>query len=320
MVGIKLLKEIIFCLKYQTDVNVNDEVRKAVEYLNEQGIECKILYPDEEVQTKERLLLGVIGNGEETALSDILFLTDSGLFSDYLTTSGAFVVGILHKANTGEDFGGIKYVFSDIEEVELDSYVKAYQRYAGLPWKILETRRCIIRETTVDDVDAFYELYSDPEMTRYMEGLFEDSEDEKKYTEDYINKVYSLLGFGVWTVVQKETGDIIGRAGYSIRNGFDDVELGFLIGLDYQRQGYAYEVCSAILVYGRNILGFNKVLAFVKEGNRSSIRLCEKLGFSEAGTVQIEENIYGEEYNDGERVAPSQAKYGKYMKMSVDFT
>ena len=314
-----MLKEIIFCLKYQTDAIISEKVWEAADYIRQQGYSGRIIYPEPENRTKERLLLSLTERCEEQCIGDILFLTDSAEFAEYLMQSGAYVVGISHAGNASEDFGGIKYVFSEIDQVDIDSYIKAYQRYAHLPWKILETERCIIRETTVDDVDDFYEIYADPEMTRYMEDLFENPEDEKKYTEDYIEKVYGLLGFGTWTVILKETGDIIGRAGFSIRNGFDEVELGFLIGVDYQRKGYAYEVCRAILDFGRDVLQFKTVQAFVKEGNRNSIRLCEKLGFEKYGEAEIEENIYGEQYNDGEKVSASDAHYGKYVRMIIRF-
>ncbi len=314
-----MLKEIYFCIGNQIDTDFADKVREAADYLNGEGIKTGIMYPDPKDITREKLLLALMENGKEENLNDILFLTDSELISECLVYSGAYVVGIKHAGNVSESFSGLKYVFSEIEEVDLDSYMKAYQRYAHLPWEILETERCLIRETTIEDVDIFYELYADPEMTRYMEGLFENPEDEKRYTRDYIEKVYGLLGFGTWTVVLKETGEVIGRAGYSVRNGFDDIELGFLIGTAYQRQGYAYEVCKAILEYGRTILQFPRVITFVKAENHVSIHLCEKLGFVRTETVDIEENIYGSEYHDGARVPSDKAQYGSYVKLSLQF-
>ncbi len=310
-----MLKEIIFCLKYQTDVRISAEISEAASYLRDEGFSVRVVYPEKEDWVKERFLLKVTEGCEEECLGDILFLTDSDRFTEFLLLSGAYVVGIKHEGNAQENFAGLKYVFTDIEDVDVDSYIKAYQRYAHLPWKILETKRCIIRETTVEDVDTFYEIYADPEMTRYMEGLFADPEDEKKYTRDYIEKVYGLVGFGVWTVLLKSTGEIIGRAGFSIRNGFENVELGFLIGTEYQRCGYAYEVCSAILDYGKNVLQFPKVQVFVKAQNKVSIHLCKKLGFDTFDEVDIEENIYGDEYGEGQRVAQSEVQHGKYVRM-----
>ncbi len=245
----------------------------------------------------------------------ILVVTDKNAFAKELLNAGVPIVGISCDFNKGENFDGLKYVFADIDEVEIDSYVKAYQRYVGEPWDILETDRLRLRETTVSDVDEFYAIYKDPEMTRYMEGLFENPEDEKRYQKDYIDKVYGLMGFGVWTIIRKEDNKIIGRAGFSIRNGFDEIELGFLIGKEYQRQGYAYEACAAIMEYGKNILLFDKVQTLVKAENLVSIHICEKLGFKTIDTVDVEENIYGKEYKTDKNVALSQAHFGKYVRM-----
>ena len=245
----------------------------------------------------------------------ILIVTDKADFAQLLLKSKIPVVGISGTFNKDQDFEGLKYVFADIDDVEMDSYVKAYQRYVGEPWEVLETKRLRVRETTLRDIDDFYKLYKDPEMTRYMEGLFDNPEDEKRYQKDYIEKVYGLMGFGIWTVIRKEDGKVIGRAGYSIRNGFDDIELGFLIGKDYQRQGYAYEVCSAILEYGKDTLLFDKVQTLVKAENQVSIHLCEKLGFKTTDTVNVEENIYGKEYKTDKNVPVSQSHFGKYVRM-----
>ncbi len=251
----------------------------------------------------------------EEKKGNTLVVCDRGKDSDRLLEDGYYVVGNLHGLNQGEEFKGAKYVFSEIENVDMDSFVKVYQRYSGEPWEILRTGRLLVRETTVDDVDEFYKLYKDPSMTRFMEGLFEDPEDEKRYQRDYIKKVYGLMGFGVWTLVRLEDGAVIGRAGYSVRNGFDEVELGYLVGKEYQRRGYALEACAAILDYGRDVLQFDAVQTLVKAENTVSIHMCEKLGFKKESEVEVEENIYGKEYKDGEKVALNQATYGKYLKM-----
>ena len=37
-------------------------------------------------------------------------------------------------------------MIADIEELEMDSFEKAYQRMAGEPWTVLETERCMIEK------------------------------------------------------------------------------------------------------------------------------------------------------------------------------
>ena len=305
-----MLKKVVFSIdkRWSDDAAFLGQFVRTAEYIISQGFESEVLSGGD----------SSFDNYEEKGLQRTLVACDRAEDAEILTGKGFYVIGIIHEKNPQEKFKGLKFIFSDIEEVEMDSFVKAYQRYAGEPWEVIRTDRLIIRETTLDDVDEFYRIYKDPEMTRYMEGLFENPEDEKRYQKDYIEKVYGLMGFGVWTLVRASDNTIIGRAGYSIRNGFDEIELGFLIGKEYQKQGYAYEACRAILDYGRDVLQLDHVQTLVKKENEVSIHLCKKLGFVETDEVEVEENIYGHGYTGTDRVSLSQAKYGKYLRLSLD--
>ncbi len=305
-----MLKRVVFSInsKWYGDKAFLGQFERTADYIVSQGYESEVVTAGD----------SSFDRYEGKELAETLVATDSAEDARTLTEKGFFCIGILHDKNPDVKFKGLKFIFSDIEEVEMDSFVKAYQRYAGEPWEVIRTDRLIIRETTIEDVDEFYRIYKDPEMTRYMEGLFENPEDEKRYQKDYIDKVYGLMGFGVWTLIRAEDNTIIGRAGYSIRNGFDEIELGFLIGKEYQRQGYAYEACKAILDYGKDVLQLEHVQTLVKKENEVSIHLCRKLGFKETDEVEVEENIYGHGYNGTDRVSMSRAQYGKYVRMYLN--
>lgn len=244
-----------------------------------------------------------------------LFATNIPSLAATICEDGAYCIGLIEGAATEDDFPGVRFLFAEFDEVEPDSYVKAYQRLANEPWTILESERCILRETTVADVEAFYNIYKEPAITEYMEGLFEDPEDEKRYTADYIDKVYALMGYGVWTVIDKASGEVIGRAGFSLRGGFAEPEIGFLIAVPYQRKGYATEVINACLKYGKEMLFFETVQALVKDNNTESIHLLKKCGFMPEKEVSIEENIYGNDYTGERVVGLSEIKYGSYLLM-----
>ena len=300
-----MLKKIVFVIdeKNLENSGVAESLNSASAYIAQCGFEADVVGAQDFFEQYQL-------NIDET-----LIVADSNENASKALDLGLYVIGVEHSLNKNEEFSGVKYIFTDIEEVDIDSYVKAYQRYAGEPWEVLATDRLLVRETTLDDVDEFYKLYKDPEMTKYMEGLFENPEDEKRYQKDYIEKVYGLMGFGIWTLVRREDQKVIGRVGYSVRNGFEDIELGFLIGKDYQGQGYAFESCSAVLDYGRDVLLFDKVQTLVKAENEISINLCKKLGFKVLDNVSVEEDIYGREYNGERTVQVGGPTYGEYVRM-----
>lgn len=222
----------------------------------------------------------------------VLYLTDDAGTARGLREAGEAVLIYLHPGNRDQDFSGFLFAVEDPEDLEPEYIERAYRRLKGLPWNILRTARCLIRETIPEDVESFYQIYSHPAITEYMEGLYPEVEEERQYVRDYIEKVYTFFGFGVWTVIERESGAVIGRAGFSYREGFDEPELGFIIGVPWQRRGYAEEVCRAVLAYGWSALEFRQVQALVEPENIPSVRLCEKLGFRKGEVVDVGKKEY----------------------------
>lgn len=227
---------------------------------------------------------------EET--QGLLYVTDNRETAVKLRDRGEAVLIYFHEGNEDEDFSGFSFGVEEPEELEKEYLERVFRRLKGLPWRILETERCLIRETTPEDVDAFYEIYQDPAITEFMEGLYPEKEQERAYIREYREKVYAFYEFGVWTVVEKSSGDVIGRAGFSYREGYDEPELGFIIGVPWQRKGYAEEVCRAILEYGWNTLQFEKVQVLVETENTASLLLCDKLGFQAAEELTMGSRRY----------------------------
>ena len=207
-----------------------------------------------------------------------IYVCDDSDVAKRLCVAGENVVALLTEENIDSDFSFCKYAVMDVSACELDFFEGILKRFLGLPWDILETERCLVRETTVEDVDAFYDLYRDKEITEYMEDLFEDRDEEIEYIKSYIKNVYEFYGFGMWTVLEKTSGKIIGRAGVSYREGYELPELGFMIGKAYWRQGYAFEVCKAIANYMHKNYEMDQIQIFIEPENTPSILLAKKLG------------------------------------------
>lgn len=173
------------------------------------------------------------------------------------------------------------------EEIDLEFLIHVYERHHGLPWTILTTKRCVVREFSMDYLDDLFELYAGKGMTDYVEPLYP-YEEEKKYQEAYIRNMYGFYGYGMWIVCDKNTGELIGRAGLEHREELDgEMELGYAIGVPYQRQGYATEVCEAILKYAHKELEQKTLCCLIEEGNRVSEHLAQKLGFALDDSIQI---------------------------------
>ncbi len=194
---------------------------------------------------------------------------------------GMTALGFVEKGReTGLDPSVADMLAEGCQEMDAEFLIRAYQRKHHLPWKILETERCILREVCLEDMDALFALYEGEGMTDYIEPLYE-YEKEREYQEAYIAHMYGFYGFGLWAVIEKETGKLIGRAGIECREELGgELELGYVIGRPYQRRGYASEVCRAILDYARERLECGRLNCLIEQGNTVSEHLAEKLGFT----------------------------------------
>ncbi len=216
-----------------------------------------------------------------------LYICDSPESCDSLTAKGYPVAALVHDGNRDADFSRVRYIIEQPEQISLEDYDHIFRRLSGLPVDILETERLIIRETVPDDLDRFYEIYSDPVVISFMEPLFP-REEEEEYQRNYIRNIYGLYGIGLWTGILKERDLIIGRMGIEYTSDPGCVELGFVVDADVRRQGLAYEACSAITDYASGLPDVNRLIARVRQDNTASQNLCRKLGMTP-----------GRELNDG---------------------
>lgn len=274
--------------------SLNAEAERAVRIFRPEGFKSGIL------ELEEREDLPRIPDGVKP--EEVLFLCDDGALLRRLHEKGLYAAGYLHPGNAGEKFPGAEYIVQEPDQIDADSYIKIYEREAGLPWTILRTPRLLVREFTEQDLDSIYALY-DEQAVRFLEPPGEDREHERAVLKAYIERIYRLYGFGHWAVITSEdcgpvpSGTLIGRIGFSaitaaqeredVRLGISgmDADFGFLLARACRGRGIAFEACSALLRYGFEELGFTRVRADAQEENAASLRLLDQLGFTEAGIV-----------------------------------
>ena len=259
-------KEIL--IKMEKICALNNEVNIVLDkYAND--IEIHLLPSLEELSK-------AVSNSKDTAL--LIAATDSTIALG--KKLGVATMAYLNPEIPNQSYSGVDMLVEGFEEVDIDFFEKVYQRYHRIPWTILETERCVIRELTLDDLDALFELYGDGEIDKYTDPLYP-YEEEKEFQRAYIENMYRYFGYGLWLVFSKETGELIGRAGLEHREYNEEIELelGYIIGTKWQGQGLATEVCKAILEYAKENAGFERINALIEEENIVSTKLAEKLGF-----------------------------------------
>lgn len=232
---------------------------------------------------QEQLCVGDIEEFNVSGQADdnmegILYITDNEEALRILKDRHLPVAVWLHEDNRDQDLSRAAYAVESPEELDAAFFEKIYRREKEIPWEILETDRCLVREMIPEDGTAFAEIYKDAAINKYMKDFHENEAGETEYIKEY-RQQYRFFEYGVWSVLLKDTGEVIGRVGFSEAAG--EIQFGYMIGVPWQRQGLAYEVCKAVLAYAEEELEFEKILLWTEESNAASRKLCSKLGFSE---------------------------------------
>ncbi|MBR4224397.1 MAG: GNAT family N-acetyltransferase [Oscillospiraceae bacterium] len=135
---------------------------------------------------------------------------------------------------------------------------------------IIETERLMLREYTLNDLDALYEIMSDPETMQHYPAPFDMDRTRGWISWNLDN--YKRYGFGLWAVTLKGTGTFIGDCGITIQDIDGDMlpEIGYHIHKAHQRQGYAKEAARAVRDWVFGNTDYDVIYSYMKYTNIAS--------------------------------------------------
>ena len=146
---------------------------------------------------------------------------------------------------------------------------------------VLETPRLVLREYTPTDVDALEVILGDPVTMQYYPAPFPRGEVEAWIRRNLAR--YRDYGFGLWAMLLKDSGELIGDCGCLVRElpelgGNAEFELGWHVRRELWGRGYATEAAQHSIEYAFSKLGAERIIALVRPENKSSCRVAEKSG------------------------------------------
>ncbi len=160
--------------------------------------------------------------------------------------------------------------------LEPELLLRVWQRHYHLPWTIAQSGRLLIRESVMEDLKALLAMYGE-EADNPDVALF--SQQPQEELQAYIQQRYPLYGYGLWSVLEKETARVVGRAG--LEDGSMGMELAYMIAKEFRGMGYAREAAQSILSYAREELGQKEIWLRTSRQNKASQKLAQELGFEE---------------------------------------
>lgn len=155
----------------------------------------------------------------------------------------------------------------------------------GIP--VLETERLVLRGHEIADLDDCAAMWADPLVTRHIGGRPLGAEEVWARVLRYAG-LWSLLGFGYWTVRTRAAGLFVGEVGLAdfrraVVPAIDGIpEVGWALAPWAQGQGFATEAVRAALAWSDGELGAPETACLINPSNEASIRVAAKCGYHEA--------------------------------------
>lgn len=151
------------------------------------------------------------------------------------------------------------------------------------PTPVLETKRLILRELNQNDFDAACRLLQDPDVMVAYEGPFT-CEEVQAWLDKQLNR-YSQDGFGLWAVIEKESGSCIGQCGITLQEYEGNLvpEVGYLFCKAYWHHGFATEAARACKEYAFQKWGFSEIYSIIRDTNHSSMKVALRNGMVQVG-------------------------------------
>jgi RimJ/RimL family protein N-acetyltransferase len=146
----------------------------------------------------------------------------------------------------------------------------------------IETERLRLRPFAEDlsDLDALHEIQSDPEHMRYYPHPF--SRDESRAWIERSLEREASLGFSLWAIEDRVTGEFLGNCGPvpQVVDGVDEIELGWSVTPRRAGQGIATEAAAAWRDRCLGPLAMDHVISLIRPENVRSRRVAENIGMS----------------------------------------
>lgn len=151
-----------------------------------------------------------------------------------------------------------------------------------MKYPYIETDRMIVRELTLEDLEAVYRHFSIPEVTRFMDidgckNLREAEEIIAFHIED------SGCRYGLFS---KEENNLIGTCGFHCWITEDEesrAEIGFDLSPSYWGMGFMQEALNEMFHVGFKLMKLDYIEATTEIDNIQSQKLLKKMKFKQEG-------------------------------------
>lgn len=145
----------------------------------------------------------------------------------------------------------------------------------------------ILREQTIEDVPAFFEYYTDPEVNKHIVSSIPRNIDEARVELRYWINVYNYNDGIYFAIARKSDNKMIGSVGVSgINRNHNRIEASYDLAKEYWNKGIMTKALLATVEYVFKEMEINRIEAYAIPDNQGSWRVLEKVGFKFEGNLR----------------------------------
>lgn len=150
---------------------------------------------------------------------------------------------------------------------------------------VLVTERLILRPPGAEDLDSWAEMAADEETTRFIGGTASRAGAWRQLCT--MAGSWHINGFAMFSVIERATGEWVGRLGPWRPEGWPGAEVGWGVRARFAGKGYAYEGAVASMDFAVDTLGWTDIIHTIDPDNIRSIALAKRLGSTNLGRTRL---------------------------------
>jgi RimJ/RimL family protein N-acetyltransferase len=145
----------------------------------------------------------------------------------------------------------------------------------------IETERLGLRQATTNDLEDWAaRIFADPDVIRFMPKRDMTPYARAERALNNYNRLWEQHKIGGWVVKDKINNQLIGSCEIEYLDETDEYELGYCYAKTYWGKGIASEAARAVVRYGFETAGLERIIAVVVPENKASWRALEHIGFA----------------------------------------
>jgi RimJ/RimL family protein N-acetyltransferase len=140
----------------------------------------------------------------------------------------------------------------------------------------LVTERLILRPPVAEDFDPYAQLLADESTARFIGGVQSRADAWRGFLT--MAGAWVMQGFSFFTVVERASGQWVGRVGPMKPEGWPGTEVAWSLGAAFHGKGYATEAATAAIDWAFDYLGWTEVIHTIHPDNVPSQAVAARLG------------------------------------------